>query len=441
MTESRIATKGSALTSPTLHAFAALVFFTLLAGDVFRYSVSWYGWGAIALAQIAFCVVLLVRQRATWRISTLPYPLLAFLLLAILSLTWSQYRLGTFLGILTTIGTIIAGLTLAVIYTRDELLRALGVALRVILGLSLAFELFVSLVVRAPVLPLWVSYPQYAEDEIPKLLFWSRNELLEGGKIQGIVGNSSLLGFVALLAVIVFAIQFAAHSVSRRWSGFWLVLAVVTVYLTRSATITVALAALAITVLAVLILRTLTTSRARSLFYTGMVAIGVAAVFAVIAFSSTLLAALGKSDDLTGRTGIWEAVIQFGSHQPVFGSGWISYWIPWMPPFDTLASAAGVQQLHAHNAWLDVWMQLGYVGLAVFLLLVLGTLVRTWSLAVDRPQFGAGQPGRFSATTLLPLLVMVALIVQSLAESRLLIEYGLMFLVLWAVSTKRDTVA
>jgi hypothetical protein len=41
------------------------------------------------------------------------------------------------------------------------------------------------------------------------------------------------------------------------------------------------------------------------------------------------------------------------------------------------------------------------------------------------------------ATSLLPLLVLSALLVQSVAESRLLVEFGLMFLVIVAVRTKR----
>ena len=45
-------------------------------------------------------------------------------------------------------------------------------------------------------------------------------------------------------------------------------------------------------------------------------------------------------------------------------------------------------------------------------------------------------PGAFTALSLLPLLLLVALLVQSLAESRLLIEYGLFTLVIIAVKTK-----
>jgi len=40
--------------------------------------------------------------------------------------------------------------------------------------------------------------------------------------------------------------------------------------------------------------------------------------------------------------------------------------MPWAAPFDTLAFRNGVRQLQAHNAWLDVWFQLGVIGVAIF---------------------------------------------------------------------------
>jgi exopolysaccharide production protein ExoQ len=68
--------------------------------------------------------------------------------------------------------------------------------------------------------------------------------------------------------------------------------------------------------------------------------------------------------------------------------------------------------------------------------LALTSLLRSWSLAVDRPQSAPGQSLPYSATTLLPVLILTALLVQSLTESRLLDEYGLALLVLIAVKTK-----
>ena len=56
-----------------------------------------------------------------------------------------------------------------------------------------------------------------------------------------------------------------------------------------------------------------------------------------------------------------------------------------MAPFKNLVKKAGVQQLHAHNAWLDVWLQLGILGVVVFGALVLLTVYRAWRMATRTP--------------------------------------------------------
>jgi len=418
--------------------FAVVALFTVLAGDAWRYSLSWYGFGVIAIVLSVIGVLLLVRSRDSWRISRLPYPLLAFLALATVSVAWSFYPGATLLGLFVTYLTVIIGLTLAVILSWHDVLLVLGRTLRIIIGLSLLFELVVSVILRSPLLPFWpspgIDYSNLP-DKIPKLLFWSRNELfVDGGKIQGIVGNSSLLGFVALLALIVFAIQLAGKTVTRTTGVLSVAVAALVIYLTRSATITIALVVLAAVVIAVLLLRRFETHRGR--VWAGILVVVAAGAAVMVAFPTQLLAAVGKSPDLTNRLDIWTSVITLAQQRPVFGWGWVSYWAPWVAPFDTLASNNGVRQLHAHNAWLDMWLQLGIVGLVVFGSLVLVTLIRAWIFATNRPVGSDRIPRAFSAQTFLPLLIIVALLVQSVAESRLIVEYGLLLLTLCAISLK-----
>ena len=52
--------------------------------------------------------------------------------------------------------------------------------------------------------------------------YWSRNNLFEGGRIQGIVGNANLLGPLCLLAIIVFAIRLAAGAPRRALLCGWI---------------------------------------------------------------------------------------------------------------------------------------------------------------------------------------------------------------------------
>ncbi|MCU1411444.1 MAG: O-antigen ligase protein [Rhodoglobus sp.] len=427
--------------------FLVVVLFTLLAGDAWRYTLGWLGFGIIAGLIAAASVALLVVQRSRWRLNSLPYPLLAFLVLAALSIAWSFYPGASALGVLSTWLTVAGAAAVAVTYSWTEILRGLGLALRLVLGLSVLFELVVSFFIRHPVLPP-IAQPgiDYAHlpDKIPLMLYWSRNELFDGGKIQGIVGNSALLSFVALLGIIVFGIQLFDKSFRKRWSVLWLAVAVLCFVLTRAATNIIGLVAVLVVVAAVLLVRRAATARGRGLTYGGIVVVVLAGAGAALAFSQQLLQLLGKTPDLTNRAEIWNSVIGLAQQRPVFGWGWVSYWVPWVAPFDHLAENNGVRQLHAHNAWLDVWLQLGILGIVVLGALVLSTLARSWAYAVDRPQSLPGRPGALTSATLLPLLVVVALLVQSVAESRLLVEYGMFLLALAAIKTKmgdRDELA
>ncbi len=413
--------------------FATFVLFTGLAGDFWRNALSWYGYGVIVAIVVAGSVLLLVRNRARFRWSGLPYPLLGFLLIAVLSIAWSFYPLFTALGVFVQWITTASAVSIAVTLSWAELLTALGWALRLILGLSFVFEFIVSAFIRHPVYPVWLAvHPAHPA----QLLYWSRDLLFSTGKIQGIVGNSSLLAMVAVLAMIVFAIQLASHSVGRFWGWFWMLVATLTMAITQSATIIIAVTLVLVVAVAVVLVRRTRSERGRSFAYwgigVGLVVIAVAGFF----LRNPILGLLGKSSDFTGRIGIWKAVIGLAQQRPAFGWGWLGYWIPWIPPFKGLARAGGVQVMHAHDAWLDIWLQVGIVGLVIFAALVLSTIVRSWIMATDRIVTAPGAAGHLSWVAVLPILMLTAQLVQSIAESRILIEGGWMLLVLWAVKTK-----
>jgi hypothetical protein len=423
--------------------YPALVLFTLLAGDAWRYTIGWFGWAGLVLALAGIGVALLVRQRSRWSFARLPYPLIAFLLLALLSTAWSYYPGATALGNAGLLVTAVGALALAVTFSWQELLTALSVAVRWVLGLSFLFELYVSLVYRGPILPL-VAEPgvDYSTlNPVPVMLYWSRDQLLDvldGGKIQGIVGNSVLLSFVALIAIIVFSLEFAGRARKRRWSICWLVIAALALAFSRSATIIAALAAVIVVASAVLFVRKASTPRARGLTYLGILAFVAMGAVAGFLLQKQLLAVFGKSDDFTGRFDIWTTVIHLAQQRPIFGWGWVSQWVPWVAPFDTLVFRDGVRQLHAHDSWIDMWFQLGIAGVVVFGALVVSALARSWSFAVDRPQEVAKSTLPYAFYTMLPLLILVALLVQSVAESKLLVEFGMFFLIVIAVRTKGD---
>ncbi len=418
-----------------LSVFAVVVFFTVLSGDTLRYGLTWYGWGAVVLVIFAISLTLVIRGRRNWRFSGLPFPLLAFLALTVLSIAWSDYRNYTIVASFLAIVTVVGALALSITFTLSELVRLLGHALRIILAGSILFELVVATLVRHPFTPWWTDY---GSQKIHAAEYWSRDLLFKGGQIQGIMGNSNLLGFVALLGLIIFAIEFVSRSTRRGWSGLWVVVAILDLALTRSATVTVvAVVVAAAWIVIVLLRRARTAGGRRTVSIVSLVVVVVGAIVAVL-LREPLLRVLNKSSTLTGRTGIWHEVIVLANQRPVVGWGWISYWVPDLPPFARPQfRIGGIQYLQAHDAWLDLLLQLGVVGLVVFALLALSTLVRAWLMAIDRPGLRRGPIPAFDPVTLVPVLIVVALLAQSVTESRLLIEYGLLLLSLFAIKTKR----
>jgi exopolysaccharide production protein ExoQ len=79
--------------------------------------------------------------------------------------------------------------------------------------------------------------------------------------------------------------------------------------------------------------------------------------------------ALGRQTNLTGRLAIWDAVVPMAPN-PMFGAGFESFWIG--PRVQTLWRAFPV--LHpneAHNGYIEVYLNLGWVGIALIALVLI----------------------------------------------------------------------
>ena len=427
------------MTSPRscllVRLLASLVMFVGFAGQFVRNLIGWIGFGVVdgIVAVAVIIAIVVLRPRLAWR--RVPKSLVAFVLLAVISIAWSFYPSASAAGAGILVVTTLAGIFLGLCLSWAELVRTFAVALRWILGLSLLFEMWAA--ITGPILPLFIDLSQYGRPPYPQAFYWSRGLLFHGGPIEGIVGNRNLLGFIALLAIIIFAIQLAAKSVRRFWGAFWLVLAIAVFLLTRSATVILAAVVVAVVLAFVLWARRSDPNGRRPVYLTAAGSV-IAVVVAGVALFPVIVRAFGKSEDLTGRFDIWNAVIHLAQQRPVFGWGWVSYWAPWVEPFTDLAHRKGVVYLQAHNAWLDVWLQLGVLGVIIFAALIVSTLWRSWFTAIDRPRHGLATNEPYTAIALVPVLLMAALIAQSLAESRILIEGGWITLVTLCLITKRS---
>ena len=422
------------------------------AGDLFRYTVGWMGYLVFTVVFVGLLMVALYRRHSRVRIWHLPATLLLFIAWCGLSALWSRYPLETLMGWGGQIITALAGLGIAVSLTRLQFLHALGLAMRGLVLGSLAFEVFVAIwyphglippaYLRDGVLESLLGQPvSNAPAAIPANFYWSYGHLFSGGDIQGLPGNRNLLAMVALIALVITAAELWDRQL--RWSraSLSLVASVFVLVRTQSATVIVALAFVVLAAGLVFAGRHLN-RRNRWVMYGVVGTLLVVGAILVITFNNAVFAAMNRSSDMSGRGDIWRAVISLGAQSPVGGIGWISYWAPWVPLFQDLAVVDGTPYYQAHNSFLDVWLQTGAIGAALFTSVVFTALVRTWWIAIDRPDTPLVESARASGQahlagmTAVPFLVLVALTVQSMTESRLIVEGGWLMLCYCAVYAK-----
>ncbi|GAA1668622.1 hypothetical protein GCM10009807_10930 [Microbacterium lacus] len=94
--------------------------------------------------------------------------------------------------------------------------------------------------------------------------------------------------------------------------------------------------------------------------------------------------------------------------------------------------------MQAHNMWIDVYLQLGVIGVFLMVMTYLAYIWRSWFFAVDRPRWDLRADRPYSPLTLLPTLLGAVLLVQGLAESSPLLLWGWMLVVLLAFKIKQS---
>lgn len=387
------------------------------------------------LATVGIGVPMLAQNRPQpfrWR--RLPWTALGYTALALISVAWSEWRAPTLITWVLLAAVTVNGLFVAHVLTWHEIVRALSSAFKWILGLSLALELWVSLVVHGPLLPNFFVAP---EGDLDPQWYWVRDNLFDGGRIQGIVGNANILAIISLFAIITFGVLFAARERWRTTLALWILLAGYFLFRTSSATVLACAVAVAIVLTVAMLMRRTSTPSERTRIY--VVAIGGTTVVAatVWLFQAPLLALLGRSSDLTGRSDlIWAKVFERASAHPLFGNGFSSPWIPTDPAFEGWIVDHGITVFHAHNMWLDVFLQLGILGVVLMGLAYVSLLWRAWFFAIDRPRWDLDATRRFSPLTLLPSLFTVVLLVQGFSESTPIMLWGWMLLILFSFKLK-----
>ena len=385
---------------------------TMFSGDSFRATLAWGLWSALAIASSLAALWFLRDKFAVIR--RMPIELNLFLGLLAASTFWSAYWLNTLIGLTTCLQAVIVALFLAANFDWRELLKIFANVIRVVLIASFAVEIYAASVAKGSLGSLFNSSGQSA--------VLSQGNLFSGQRIQGILANSNLLAALALIGVIVFAVEFFAKNAHAWQSITSLVLSIAAIVLSKSAGIVFASVAVLFAAVVSLFAEGKNYETRHRIYRITWVVTGVV-MFFVLSFRREVFDILGKSPDMTHRTFIWKRVFSLFQQRPFEGWGFTGVWQPGVHPFQNLIVINGQGYFQAHNAYLDVLLQVGLVGFVLFAIVLVRTFVRLWRLAVHHS----------SSLYLWPLLVLVAELVRAITESRLIIESAFMILILFAV--------
>jgi len=126
-----------------------------------------------------------------------------------------------------------------------------------------------------------------------------------------------------------------------------------------------------------------------------------------------------KEISLTGRVPLWGKLLIVGKEHLWLGYGFNAFWLGWQGPSAEVWADITWLPAHAHNGFLDTWLELGVVGLVLTILLLIWLFVKSSFLYLRSVKNG-----------LFFTLLMVFFVLLNLVESFLLRQNSLYWVLL-----------
>lgn len=303
-------------------------------------------------------------------------------LLALLSIAWATNPELTARRSVALAGTTLFGAYLASRFSIHELLRLVGWAFIIVIASSILSALVI---------------PGYGIMREPHAGAW-----------RGVFSHKNALGRAMALGAIVLSLL-ANKRPLREWLfSLSAIVAVLTVFYSQSASSFVVLIAC---VIAIRLLPTLRSHSSAALFFVlfGLLIASSAAVLFVVS-PMDLLGLLGRDPSLTGRTELWQLAMTAVTDRPWFGYGYSSFWLGWSGPSAEIWARLNWEPPHAHNGVIDMLLNLGVIGLALFVT----TITRALSYGVE---YYRTNRSRYAAW---PIAFFMFLVLTNLSENTFL---------------------
>jgi exopolysaccharide production protein ExoQ len=346
-------------------------------------------WGVLYL----LAGIMVIRQRGWLKTLLREWTVSAIVGLAVVSTLWSYAPGLSLRRSVALAGSILISLYLSRRYTITEQLRLVGDAMLIAAVGSVIFSI---LGIGTPV------------------------ETFGDSSWFGVFLHKNTLGRVMALGVVVFAIL-SRQGDSRRYM-IYAGLCGALILLSRSVT---ALAISCALLGWMFILRS-KLGRSAKWLLGSMAGVALAAwllLFSMGYFGQALKLA-GKDATLTGRTDLWAASMDMASEKPLLGYGYGAFWLGEEGPSAEVWKEVKWPAPHSHNGFIDLILELGYVGLAFIFLSIAVQVGRAFRLRhLLRP-----------AEALWPFLIIAYMILANVTETGLVKAHSLEFLLYCAAA-------
>jgi exopolysaccharide production protein ExoQ len=222
-------------------------------------------------------------------------------------------------------------------------------------------------------IPLSVLFCKYYDDMGRIIDSWGQSYY------TGVTLDKNMFGYLlfayglwfASEALHAFRLDWSRHTTARTDFGIYAMLLGMVAWLTPLANSKTSLFALIIGIILVLALQFPKVKRNLWAFLIAIVFIG-AAFNALFSVESAVLEASGRDSTLTGRTGIWQTVLSEPIN-PILGTGYASFWLGerLQRIWDLYPNTPLLQ---AHNGYIEAYLNLGLVGVALLVAMLWTTL-------------------------------------------------------------------
>jgi O-antigen ligase len=372
------------------------------------------GWPGLIAALAALIVLagasLVARWPAVEWYGILPLTILVFVAWCAASVLWSDTTVLSAGRVAYLVAFGVLGVYVALMRDTIQIVRAFGDVMRLLLGVSIGLEVLSGILLDLPIDFLGI-----------------RGDLGRLGPIQGIFGTRNMLGFVALIALITFIIEWRTKISHRGKAIASVTLAAVCVVLAGSPTTWAALGATLVALAALYGLRRADPAT-RWRWQVALLIAAIATLIAAWLLRIRIIELIDARDEFDVRLEVWREASRYLALNPLQGWGFVGEWPSDVPPYSWIEQMTGRQHASALSAYIDVYFQVGVIGLALFAGLVGVALVRAWLLASSRK----------SPVYLWPALMLMVIAVTSAAESFAIVDGGWMLLVVCAVKAARD---